>query len=307
MAVLSRIFREPLLHFLAGGALLFLVFYIVNPNAGDEVNDPKRVVVDRDAILTFLQYRTKTFEPKIAATRFDAMNAPQRQSLIDDYVREEVLFREAKAFGLEKGDYIIRRRLVQKLDFISQGIAETASSITGGQLAEFYETNKAAYRIAPYITFTHVFFDAGKVGKDAAGKLATRKLAELVDAGVQFSNASRHGERFLYHLNYVERTPDFVASHFGPEMAEAVFAISPDERRWHGPFRSQFGSHLVMVAAKGDARIPPLSEVRGRVLQDLKRKLVRENKDKAVAAIIESYDVVISPALVAQGNKVAAK
>jgi hypothetical protein len=295
VVLLKSIVKEPLLHFLAAAALLFALFYLVNPNPAGDIDDPKRIVVDRTAILKFLQYRTKTFEPKIAAARLDAMSDAQRKMLIDEFIREEVLFREAKAFGLEKGDYIIRRRLVQKLDFISQGVAEVTSPITEEQVGAFFEKNKASYKIAPFITFTHVFFDAKKVKPEAADELAKRKFSELNSRGVAFSEAPKHGDRFPYHVNYVEKSPDLVASHFGVPMAKTLFEIKPNKHHWHGPIRSLYGYHLVMVTKRFDGRIPALAEVKARVTQDLKRKLVRERKDKAVAEIIKTYDIQISP------------
>ena len=92
--------KDPVLHFLAVGLYLFVVFDAVSPESGEA--DPKTIVVDRDTLLTYIQYRTKVFEPKLAAARLDNMNDATRQRFIDDYVKEEVLFREAKALGLEK-------------------------------------------------------------------------------------------------------------------------------------------------------------------------------------------------------------
>ncbi len=150
-------------------------------------------------------------------------------------------------------------------------------------------------------------FDAERRGPNAATEAAQRKLAELNGQGVEFADAPRHGDRFPYHLNYVERTPDFVASHFGAPMSEALFDLPPDDRRWMGPFRSEFGTHLVLVAARAEGRIPPLSEIKARVLQDLERELVRERKDKVVAEIVRSYRIEISPALAKPQLKAAAQ
>jgi parvulin-like peptidyl-prolyl isomerase len=233
------------------------------------------------------------------------MSAEQRQAMIDDYAREEVLYREAKAFGLEQGDYIIRRRLVQKLEFISEGLAEAATTITEEQLSTYYDANATRYRIAPTVTFTHVFFDAERRGYAEAETAAARKLMELNGQGVPFAQAPQHGDRFPYHVNYVERTPDFVASHFGGDIAQAVFELSPDKRRWAGPFRSPYGAHLVLVAGWIEGRTPPLPEIKGRVLQDLERELIRERKDKVVAEIVKTYEIEIAPALLEAPEKVA--
>ena len=95
----KRLMADPLTHFLALGLVIFGIYAIAAPNS-DYGEDRTRIIVDRDNILTFLQFRTKTFQPEIAEKRFRAMNPSQRQKLIDDYVREEALFRESEALGL---------------------------------------------------------------------------------------------------------------------------------------------------------------------------------------------------------------
>jgi hypothetical protein len=108
---LKRFLKEPLVHFLAAGLALFVLFGIVNRDEPDE--DPNVVTVDREALLTFVQYRIKAFNPTLAAEKLNSLSEEELQRLIDDYVREEVLHREATALGLDEDDYVIRRRLVQ--------------------------------------------------------------------------------------------------------------------------------------------------------------------------------------------------
>ncbi|MEZ5916953.1 MAG: hypothetical protein R3C40_05220 [Parvularculaceae bacterium] len=114
---ISTLLKDPLTHFLAVGVLLFVVASIVNPpEQPDDV-----IVVDRASILEFVQYRSKAFEPNAAAALFDAMDAGERKNIIDDFVREEALYREAKALGLGVNDYVIRQRMVQKVEFLAGG------------------------------------------------------------------------------------------------------------------------------------------------------------------------------------------
>jgi len=105
MNVLSRILKEPLLHFLAFGFLLFLVFEFVASDE-DEAMNSKTILVDRDTLLTFIQYQSKTFEPNLAAVRLDEMSDAELQVLVDDYVREEALHREALALSLDNEDIL---------------------------------------------------------------------------------------------------------------------------------------------------------------------------------------------------------
>lgn len=290
--MLLKILKDPLAHFLALGLGLFLLYAAVNPR-GATRDDPKRITVDRDGLLTFLQYRTKTFQPKLAAARFDAMSGDQLKRLIDDYVREEALHREAKALGLGRDDYIIKRRMIQKVDFITQGFAEAVVKLTEGDLKAFYAANRERYREQAFITFTHVFFDAERRTIGEAKALADKKLVALNAGLAPFSDAPKHGERFPYGVNYVERTRDHVESHFGKPMTLALFALEPDDTAWRGPFLSPYGAHLVMVAGKKDARYPTLAEVRARVEADLKSERRKAQSEKAIKAIVGTYTVAI--------------
>ncbi|MGB5266423.1 MAG: hypothetical protein WBN30_07535, partial [Polyangiales bacterium] len=115
------------MHFLAAGLGLFVLFGLVN--RGDQDFDPNVITVDQEALLTFIQYRIKAFNPDLAEKKLNALSDEELQRLIDDYVREEVLHREAIALGLDDDDYIIRRRLVQKLEFITEGFAEAGADV----------------------------------------------------------------------------------------------------------------------------------------------------------------------------------
>ena len=294
MRSLASILGDPLLHFLVLGLGLFVIHGALSPEGGRTDTDPKRIVVDRDALLTFVQYRTKTFQPKLAAARLDAMSGAELKRLIDDYAREEVLHREAKALGLGGNDYVIKRRLIQKLEFITQDLAEAVVKFGEDELKAYYAAHKARYREPAHITFTHVFFATERRSRSQAMALAEAKLAELRDGPAPFSDAPGHGERFPYGVNHVERTRDHVTSQFGREMTGALFALKPAGNVWHGPLLSPYGAHLVMVASRKDARTPPLEEVRTRVEADLKSERRKAQSEKAVQALVGRYTVEIN-------------
>ena len=290
--MLLKFLKDPLAHFLALGLGLFLLYAALNPGGGT-LDDPKTIAVDRDALLTFVQYRTKTFQPKLAAARLDAMPKEKLKRLIDDYVREEALHREALALGLGRNDYVIKRRMIQKIDFITQGFAEAVIKLSENDIKAHYEANKERYREQAIITFTHVFFDTERHKPDEAAALAKAKLAELKAGPAPFSDAPKHGARFPYGVNYVERTRDQVESYFGKPMTRALFELEPDDSAWRGPFLSPYGTHLVMVVGKKEARIPPLEEMRERVEADLTSERRKEQSEKAIKAIVDSYRIEI--------------
>ena len=286
---MKRLLREPLVHFLAIGIGLFVLFELVAPEDGNA--DSRTITVDRDALLTFVQFRSKAFNPEVAAARLDALTDAELDALVRDYVREEALHREALALGMDQNDYVIKQRLIQSLQFITNGFVSAAVDVSDEEVAEYYEANRDDYYVDPYATFTHVYFSSDRHGPEQARQLAAAKLAELNDANVPFSDSTRHGEHFLYLDNYVERTEDFIASHFGRSMAAAVFELEPDDSRWYGPVESAYGYHVVMLTKRTDGHYPLLEEIANSVREDALRIKLDEQNERAVQAIVDTYEV----------------
>ena len=286
---MKKLLKEPLIHFLLVGLGLFVLYDFV---AGDEDEYDSRVIdVNRDTLLTFVQFRTRAFDPGIAAERLDSMSAEELQLMIDDYVREEALYREALALGMDKNDYVIKRRMIQSIEFITSGFVTAAIEIGDDETQTYFEENRDDYFIDPYMTFTHVFFSNENKPVDEALALATAKLEELNNAAVPFNEAPRHGERFPYFVNYVERTPLFLASHFGAPMTQALLEQEASDTTWRGPFESPYGAHLVLMTNKQDGRYPELDEVKDAVRQDAERTAIEELNNQAIQAIVDTYEI----------------
>jgi hypothetical protein len=286
---MKKLLKEPLLHFLLLGAGLFVLFDFVASE--DAAYDENVIVVDRNTLLTFVQFRARAFEPGAAAAYLDKLQGDDLERLINDYVREEALHRQAVALGVDENDYVIKRRMIQSIEFITNGFVTAALNLDDEAIEAYFESNIEDYYIAPYVTYTHVFFEKDERGADAALALAEAKLAELNAVKVAFAEAPGHGDRFPYFLNYVERDPEFVASHFGPRMAEEIFALEPDAASWRGPLESPYGYHLVLLTRKVEGRYPDLEEVRERVRSDAEQAEIDTMQDKAIQAIVDTYEV----------------
>ena len=292
----ERVLKEPLLHFLVVGFLLFVVFEFVS--GGEKSDGLNRIVVDRDRLLTFMQYRSKISEADRAKDLLDNLPVEKLQALIDDYVRVEALYREAKALNLDKNDdYFSRQRLIRQLEFINEGFVSANITLSEADLQRYLDTHEDRYYVAPKITFTHVFFSTEKRGEEKSQALALAKLNELNGSQVPFHEAVSHGDRFVYHRNYVNKAAAEIASHFGLSLQENLFAQDVNEHIWRGPFRSFYGFHLVMVTRLTAGYVPPLTEVRQRVEQDaiqarLKMELGRINK-----SIVDAYEVEVVDAI----------
>jgi PPIC-type PPIASE domain len=284
---LTRLLREPLLQFLLAGAAI----YIAWAHWGHTQEGTRRIVVDRGVLLRYMQYQAQAFEPGSFARRFDAMGEVQRRSLIADYVREESLYREARALGLERGDYVMRQRLVQKINFLLE--APDAGEPSEADLQQYLAGHAALYRVAPSWTFTHVFVDPAAHPAESAEDRARQLLARLNRSQAGFNDAPRYSDRYPFLQNYVERTGDYIESHFGKSFAAALLTLPVDSRRWQGPLHSDQGWHLVLVTAHAPRRDPALAEVRAQVRDDFRRDAAAGRQEKAIQDVVSRYSVEI--------------
>jgi len=293
---MKRYLQEPLIYFVLIGSLLFIAFDFFGQTFED---DKQTITVERMSLLNFMQRKTKIIDQTRLIKAFDDLTTQNRQKLIEAYVREEALYRESKALSLDKNDPIIKARAIQNLEFITQEYSEAVIKVTDEQLETYFAEHLDNYYIEPFVTFTHVYFDQEMHGDEIAKELAAEKLIELNKNKVAFSEGVTHGNRFPFHVNYVERTPDFIASHFGESMAKEVFSIpvaneTIESQQWHGPFKSNYGYHLVMVSKRAEGRHPELTEVIAQVHQDTQRDQIRNNLEKTYQSIIDTYHVELS-------------
>ena len=304
-ALLHRLFREPLFHFLVAGTVLLggakLFERLTNAN-----NNANRIQVSAPEIQRLREVWIRQWG--------HAPDARQMQSLIDDYVREEVLYREALASGLEKDDTIIRRRLVEKMEFLSQEVASAAPSEKA--VREYFEGNPEKFRIPAEVAFSHVYFSTSKRGSTAEGD-ASRALVGLSSRRISAAQFAGMGDPFMLQNEYPLQTQQQVKELFGEEFAGKVFQLEPGA--WAGPLRSGYGFHLVRILQKHPSRVPELAEVRGQVLTDFKNRRLQTASeafysqlrrgyqvevDKAALAAVESQRSPSSPASGSQGAMV---
>lgn len=281
--------HEPLLHFIVIGLLLFSLVEVLYPNSDSYSQSQTTIAFDQDKIIQFLQFQNKAFNVENATAKWLDMSETEKSQLMHDYIREEVMYREALSLGLEQDDQIIRRRLIQKIEFINRGFQSDMAKIEEDEVKQFFNLHQKEYLIDPSITFTHVFFDQ-KVYGDQTLPMAKQTLQVLNDKQVPFEQASQFGQRFYFHRNYVDRTPAFIASHFGPDFSKNAFEVQQDSN-WHGPITSKYGQHLIRVSKNQASRLPKLGEVAGQVLDHLQRIKQRELKQIALEKMVAKYQL----------------
>ena len=243
--------------------------------------------------MQFIQFRTQSFTNK-SGEKLDSLSSDGLANIIRQYIQEEALYRQAMAYGMAKDDYVIKRRMVQKMEFLAEGTTTALTSLTISELQAYYEEHREDYKLPATVTFTHVFFSAERHG-NVVDQLAQETLGILSENRVRFDQAPNYGDRFPYQLNYVERTQEEIASHFGEAMAQTIFRLQPHNTRWQGPIRSEFGKHLVLLTRAEAARIPPLQEVRDQLANELQRLREVESKQKAIDELIGGFEVRLSP------------
>ncbi|HEY0961666.1 MAG TPA: peptidylprolyl isomerase [Pseudomonadales bacterium] len=289
--MLARMLRQPLLHFVALGALIFVAYALTTEPAAEQVGDAdsRRIVVDRAALIDYLQYQAQTFEPETFTERYDAMSDAERAELVAAYVREEALYREGLRMNLDTADYDIRTRIVQKVEFLLEGLAAGDIEPTDSELEAFFEVRRADYAQDAVYSFTHIFFD-GEADMPEARKRADALLA--VSENIAFDDAAQHGDRYPFLQNYVERTRAFVASNFSADFVTQLDTLAPAER-WQGPLQSRYGWHVVMLRARSAASMPAFDAIRARVLDDYRRAMLARGREEAERRVIGEFDVAL--------------
>jgi len=279
--------REPLIHFLLISVVLFCGAELTNLKGGSP-SQAYTLTVSESLLFKYIQYQKKTFSPGFARAYWQGLSPSEKAVLIDDYIREEVLYREAVSLGLEKSDQIIRRRLIQKLDYVTRGVAHEVD-ISQNELKNYFQLRQERYRLEASITFTHVFFDGRKHSAERMDVLALQTLEELRSKSEAFERSSGYGDRFPFHRNYVERTLQLVSSHMGEFLAQQVFTLPLNT--WSGPFVSPYGQHLVLVTKNTASRLPTFKEAVPMVVQDYRREKMDSARRQKLQKLITRYKI----------------
>lgn len=287
---MMQAFKQPLVQFLIGGFALFVLLSVVGTEPEE---DGSNIVVTEPALLTFLQFQDKAFDEAQAKALFDALDDQARQRLVDEYVRDQVMVREAISLGLDDNDDVIRQRLIQKMDFLFQGFADSMAQPTEEEQRAFYEKFAGRYEQPAVATFTHVFFNARSRPDGQARIDAVSILAQLQNENVSFEDAGKFGDRFFFLRNYVERSEQLIEDHFGPNMTAEIFADDP-VAGWFGPVTSKYGEHLVLLRARRAVRRLTFEEAQPQVLDDVLIERRNKVRRKAYEERAQNYSVDIS-------------
>jgi peptidyl-prolyl cis-trans isomerase C len=279
-AAFKRWLNEPLLHFLAIGILLFVGYSFVSSRSV-KPKSPNRIELT-EADLSQLG-------ASFTAQWLRHPTAQEMGHLIDERIREEVLYREALALGLDKDDTIVKRRLAQKMEFLAEDVSALREPKVN-ELKDWFAKNSERFALPSRIWFHHLYFSFDRKGEkasDAAASAYQQLAGEPVDSPV----ASKLADPFMFQDYYADCTEDQVAKTFGSKFAKAVFQLSSGS--WQGPIESGLGWHLVWVDSMTPVRVPAFEEVESAVKTEWLSEQSAEAKRKAFAIMKARYEVVL--------------
>jgi len=244
---IKRLLREPLLHFMVLGAVLFVGYAYLKPDTKAESSYEIALTLEELAQLQMLYEAQWRRSP--TPEEFSAM--------VENKVRQEVLYREALAMGLDKNDEIVKRRMAQKMQFIAEDLAAAQEPGTE-ELRDWYAENSDKFSMPKRLSFRHLYFSPDSRGAQAYDD-AVSSLAKLDDQPVDSQLADTLADRFMYQDYYADQTSISLAKEFGPQFAVAVAELTPGS--WQGPIESGFGWHLVYVDSLVPGRVPAFEEI----------------------------------------------
>ncbi|WP_372521851.1 peptidyl-prolyl cis-trans isomerase [Sulfuricaulis sp.] len=277
---MRKLLKEPLLHFLVLGALLFAGYEVMNRRGEPEAG---RIVVTQGQIDNLRASFSRVWQHPPTPSEMDG--------LIQDYIREEVLAREAMTLGLDRDDTVIRRRLRQKMEFIANDLS---APVEPGEteLEAFLAKHLDLFLVEPRFTFRQVYLNAGQRG-DVLQRDATRLLAELNQPGAK-ADYQTLGDATMLNPELTDVPAGEITRQFGEKFTRQLEQLPTG--RWHGPVISGYGAHLVLVEDRTPGRMPKLAEVREQVAREWADACRREDNEKFYQKLLKHYSVTIEGA-----------
>jgi hypothetical protein len=273
--------KEPLLHFLILGAAIFVAHRIAT---GDAARDPQTIVVTQSQIATLTGGFSRVWQRP--------PTVEELEGLIQEHIREEVYYREALALGLDRDDPVVRRRLRQKVEFLSEDTAAQAEP-TDHDLREYLGTHPELFRVDRQYSFTQVYLNperhVGRLADDAAALIAELRAT---GTGVDFSAV---GDRSLLEHRFEELPAGEVRKLFGEPFEARLAELEPGQ--WHGPINSGVGTHLVLIRERTEGRLPELDAVRAAVRNEWGNARREQAKEDYFQSLLKRYTVVREPHL----------
>ena len=277
---IKRWLREPLLHFLLLGLVLFAGYGYMHRGRGG-VESSRQIVLSLDELQQMDTYFVSQWHRQ--------PTPPEFQAMVEDKVREEILYREALEMGLDKDDTIVKRRMAQKMQFIAEDVAAAHEPSTA-ELRIWFEKNSNKFALPSRYSFRHLYFSPDKRGKNAQQD-AAKALAKISGQPEDSALASSIADQFMFQDYYGDQATEAIAKEFGPQFAVAIEKLKPGS--WQGPIESGYGWHLVFVGTVIPGRIPAFEEIEPEVKTAWLGEQKRQAWQKAYQEMRTKYAVLL--------------
>lgn len=275
--MLRALLREPLLHFILLALVVFGVYYRLSPTRDQSSID--QIVISAPKIEQLASIFAKTWQRPPTSREL--------KSLIDDYVREEIYVREALALGLDRDDTVIRRRLRQKMEFLTAADLESETP-TDAELENYLKSRPEQFEIDSRTAFQQIFINPQRHGEGTERE--AQSALEMLKTGPEVDPTSM-GDPTLLPAALPLSDKSSIGQVFGVEFADAL--DHGEIGQWQGPVTSSFGLHLVRVTAREPRRMPELSDVRDVVLREWSNDRRQEAEEQRLEEHLKRYDVKI--------------
>ncbi len=272
MSSFKALSREPLVHFLIIGAVLFTVFELGREESSAA---PDRILVDAGQVQQLVA--------RFRRSRLRAPTESELAALIEGHIREEVYYRQALAMGLERDDTIVRRRLKQKLEFMTDTGADLIEP-QAGELEAYYEANVERFQDTPAIALTQAY-----LGQNPSPDRINAALSSLKSDAE--ADPNRWSEPTLLPSQMAISTPVEIDSVFGTGFFDNLMQLPMEE--WIGPIESGYGLHLVRIDDSRLASLPPFEGVRDAILREWKSVKAKELSEQVYTRLRERYTIVL--------------
>ncbi len=273
--VVRRLLREPMVHFIGLAALIFAAYALLSPPAPPA--QERIIVTAEDGQRLAAQYQS---------TWNRAPTAEEFRNLVDQFVREEVYYREARAYGLDQNDQVVRVRMRQKMEFLLADPAAVAAPAEA-ELQALFAATASKYAPPDTIAFDQVFLGDGGDGDDGGAR--AEAALQALTAG---ADPATLGQPSLLPAALPPARPAQVDASFGAGFFARIAGLP--EGQWAGPVRSAYGLHLVRLSAITTSPPPKFEDVRAAVEDDWRRDALRKAAEAAYQAIKARYDVDLS-------------
>ena len=276
MRAVQNIVKEPMVHFIVIGALLFALYSYIKGNYSD--ND-HLIEIGKNEVEAMINKWMAQMKRPPAKEEIDIF--------LEDYVQREILFREAKAMGLDKNDVVVKNRMLQKLDFLTNDLLVTTTP-TDAEALKYFNDNLDKYTIPRKIDFIHIFFNLDKRNVDNAKQSALDVKKNLNKSSTVPDNYYENGDLFIIPYEFYNLSKDEVINKFGrSELSEEIFNL--EEKKWFGPYLSSYGMHIVYINNKRSSETLNFEDVKSDIKDILIKTKRREAKERLIAELKRKY------------------